>query len=178
MYAATAALTAACARCVFPLSSTALAAFFSLPPPPPPPLRMASTAPVAAAAAAPAPAAGAGAAAAAAPVSKNQISPAVPEKNGLFHSFMVNACKFIVDVKYSPLKPLGRGAYGVVCSALDKVANRKVSQHEEQQHNATRDRTDFERPRNQQSRAWDSLITFLPWMLLVLFVSRRLPSRR
>ena len=36
------------------------------------------------------------------------------------HSFMVNACKFVVDTKYAPLKPLGRGAYGVVCSAMDK----------------------------------------------------------
>jgi len=43
------------------------------------------------------------------------------------HSFMVNSCKFVVDTKYAPLKPLGRGAYGVVCSAMDKVANRKVA---------------------------------------------------
>jgi len=60
-------------------------------------------------------------------VSKNQISAPTPEKSGVMHSFMVNACRFLVDVKYSPLKPLGRGAYGVVCSALDKVANRKVA---------------------------------------------------
>ena len=40
---------------------------------------------------------------------------------------MVNACKFVVDTKYAPLKPLGRGAYGVVCSAMDKVSNRKVA---------------------------------------------------
>lgn len=71
---------------------------------------------------------GTGTATPAAPtVSKNQISPPTLEKNGTLHSFMVNACKFLVDVKYSPLKPLGRGAYGVVCSALDKVANRKVA---------------------------------------------------
>jgi len=36
------------------------------------------------------------------------------------HSFMVNSCKFVIDNYYSPLKPLGRGAYGVVCSAVDK----------------------------------------------------------
>lgn len=36
------------------------------------------------------------------------------------HSFMVNACKFVIDTHYQPLKPLGRGAYGVVCSAIDK----------------------------------------------------------
>ena len=36
------------------------------------------------------------------------------------HSFMVNNCKFVIDNFYQPLKPLGRGAYGVVCSAIDK----------------------------------------------------------
>jgi len=41
------------------------------------------------------------------------------------HSFLVNACKFIVDTKYSPLKPLGTGAYGVVCSAVDRARNNK-----------------------------------------------------
>jgi len=40
---------------------------------------------------------------------------------------MVNACKFTVDAKYQPLKPLGRGAYGVVCSATDKTNGRKVA---------------------------------------------------
>lgn len=41
------------------------------------------------------------------------------KKNGT-HSFMVNSCKFVIDNFYQPLKPLGRGAYGVVCSAVDK----------------------------------------------------------
>jgi len=43
------------------------------------------------------------------------------------HSFMVNTCKFTVDTKYQPLKPLGRGAYGVVCSAIDRTNDRKVA---------------------------------------------------
>lgn len=43
------------------------------------------------------------------------------------HSFMVNSCKFIVDRKYSPLKTLGQGAYGVVCSAVDKTTEDKVA---------------------------------------------------
>jgi hypothetical protein len=30
------------------------------------------------------------------------------------HSFLVNASKFVVDSNFSPLKQLGRGAYGVV----------------------------------------------------------------
>jgi serine/threonine protein kinase len=32
-----------------------------------------------------------------------------------------------VDTKYAPLKPLGRGAYGVVCSALNKTTDKKVA---------------------------------------------------
>lgn len=41
------------------------------------------------------------------------------------HSFMVNSCKFVIDNYYQPLKPLGRGAYGVVCSAIDKSRSDK-----------------------------------------------------
>jgi hypothetical protein len=37
------------------------------------------------------------------------------------HSFWVNTCKFTIDRKYSPLKPLGRGAYGVVWYATLSV---------------------------------------------------------
>jgi len=45
-----------------------------------------------------------------------------------FHSFLVNACKFTVDSKYSPVKLLGQGAYGMVCSAEDKSRdNTKVA---------------------------------------------------
>lgn len=43
------------------------------------------------------------------------------------HSFMVNSCKFVVDTKYNPLKPLGRGAYGVVCSAVNKETGKKLA---------------------------------------------------
>lgn len=43
------------------------------------------------------------------------------------HAFMVKSERFIVDAKYAPLKPLGRGAYGVVCSAVDKVRSRRVA---------------------------------------------------
>mmetsp|Transcript_44325 Transcript_44325/g.86718 ORF Transcript_44325/g.86718 Transcript_44325/m.86718 type:complete len:397 (-) Transcript_44325:31-1221(-) len=39
---------------------------------------------------------------------------------GEVHTFMVNSMKFVIDSFYKPLKPLGRGAYGVVCSAIDK----------------------------------------------------------
>lgn len=43
------------------------------------------------------------------------------------HSFMVHASKFVVDQRYTPLKQLGRGAYGVVCSAKDVENKRKVA---------------------------------------------------
>lgn len=42
------------------------------------------------------------------------------KKKKTTHSFMVHQTKFEIDKKYQPLKPLGRGAYGVVCSALIK----------------------------------------------------------
>ena len=63
---------------------------------------------------------------AAAPAGGAAAADAAKQYTGV-HSFMVNACKFVVDTKYAPLKPLGRGAYGVVCSAMDKVSNRKVA---------------------------------------------------
>lgn len=40
---------------------------------------------------------------------------------------MVYDSKFIIDSRYVPLKPLGRGAYGVVCSATDRLTGRKVA---------------------------------------------------
>ncbi len=39
------------------------------------------------------------------------------------HAFKVDNVKFVVDTFYQPLQPLGRGAYGVVCSAKDKRKN-------------------------------------------------------
>jgi len=42
-------------------------------------------------------------------------------------AFMINSCKFVIDAKYEPIKPIGRGAYGVVCSARDKTNERKVA---------------------------------------------------
>ena len=32
-----------------------------------------------------------------------------------------------LDVRYTPIKPLGKGAYGVVCSASDSVSNERVA---------------------------------------------------
>ena len=60
-------------------------------------------------------AAGSAPPAAAAPAPAASAAAAAKQFTG-YHSFMVNACKFTVDAKYQPLKPLGRGAYGVVWS--------------------------------------------------------------
>eukprot|EP00742_Colponemidia_sp_Colp-10_P000105 GILJ01000117.1.p1 GENE.GILJ01000117.1~~GILJ01000117.1.p1 ORF type:complete len:386 (+),score=57.39 GILJ01000117.1:92-1159(+) len=43
------------------------------------------------------------------------------------HSFKVSAVNFEVDTRYQPLKQIGHGAYGVVCSATDSVTNTKVA---------------------------------------------------
>lgn len=54
------------------------------------------------------------------------------EKYGDRHAFRIKNQKFIVDKRYVPIRSLGQGAYGVVCSATDtendtKVAIKKVS---------------------------------------------------
>ena len=43
------------------------------------------------------------------------------------HSFTFAGSTFIVDKKYEFIKRLGQGAYGVVCSCLDKDTNKKVA---------------------------------------------------
>ncbi|GAB2216541.1 hypothetical protein Droror1_Dr00024316 [Drosera rotundifolia] len=40
------------------------------------------------------------------------------------HFFKMGQTVFEVDRKYTPLKEFGKGAYGVVCSAHDIVANK------------------------------------------------------
>lgn len=50
-----------------------------------------------------------------------------PGERGKVHAFKVNNNRFVIDARYSPLKPLGRGAYGVVCSAIDTDSNKKVA---------------------------------------------------
>ena len=43
------------------------------------------------------------------------------------NSFMVSGARFDVDARYTLIKPIGHGAYGVVCSALDNVTGEKVA---------------------------------------------------
>eukprot|EP00270_Netrium_digitus_P015439 TRINITY_DN5413_c0_g1_i1.p1 TRINITY_DN5413_c0_g1~~TRINITY_DN5413_c0_g1_i1.p1 ORF type:complete len:409 (+),score=92.31 TRINITY_DN5413_c0_g1_i1:121-1227(+) len=48
------------------------------------------------------------------------------------HHFMLWRTLFEIDIKYTPIKPIGKGAYGVVCSAKntetgEKIAIKKIS---------------------------------------------------
>lgn len=42
-------------------------------------------------------------------------------------AFLINQCKFVIDQRYEPIKPIGKGAYGVVCSAKDSQDGAKVA---------------------------------------------------
>jgi mitogen-activated protein kinase 1/3 len=44
-----------------------------------------------------------------------------------YHAFMVNGVRFVIDNRYTPIRPLGTGAYGCVCAAKDKKLNRSVA---------------------------------------------------
>ena len=41
--------------------------------------------------------------------------------------FRVNGCSFHVGDRYEAIGAIGQGSYGVVCSAMDKVKNKKVA---------------------------------------------------
>jgi mitogen-activated protein kinase 1/3 len=43
------------------------------------------------------------------------------------HTFVAHGVRFEVDTRYSLVKPIGHGAYGVVVSALDSVSGSKVA---------------------------------------------------
>lgn len=43
------------------------------------------------------------------------------------NSFMVCGTRFDVDARYTLVKPIGHGAYGVVCSAQDNLTGEKVA---------------------------------------------------
>ncbi|KAF8011094.1 hypothetical protein BT93_J1648 [Corymbia citriodora subsp. variegata] len=43
------------------------------------------------------------------------------------HYYSMGQTLFEVDTKYVPIKPIGRGAYGVVCSSINRETNEKVA---------------------------------------------------
>lgn len=43
------------------------------------------------------------------------------------HYYSMWQSMFEIDTKYIPIKPIGRGAYGVVCSSVNKETNEKVA---------------------------------------------------
>ena len=49
------------------------------------------------------------------------------EPGRTMNAFMVCGTRFDVDSRYTLIKPIGHGAYGVVCSALDNVTGEKVA---------------------------------------------------
>ena len=49
------------------------------------------------------------------------------EKDRKINSFMVCGTRFDVDGRYTLVKPIGHGAYGVVCSAVDNSTGEKVA---------------------------------------------------
>lgn len=43
------------------------------------------------------------------------------------HYYSMWKTLFEIDTKYVPIKPIGRGAYGIVCSSLNRETNDKVA---------------------------------------------------
>jgi|APAra0007618257_1042622.scaffolds.fasta_scaffold00035_27 mitogen-activated protein kinase 1/3 len=43
------------------------------------------------------------------------------------HYFSMWQTLFEIDTKYVPIKPIGRGAYGVVCSSVNRESNERVA---------------------------------------------------
>ncbi|XP_057415951.1 mitogen-activated protein kinase 7-like [Lotus japonicus] len=43
------------------------------------------------------------------------------------HSYAVSQTLFELDIKYVPIKPIGKGAYGVVCSSINSETDEKVA---------------------------------------------------
>jgi hypothetical protein len=56
-------------------------------------------------------------------VTPHQITMKRPQTAG----FKSNNAPFLVDAKYRPLNPIGHGAYGVVCAAVDMATETKVA---------------------------------------------------
>jgi serine/threonine protein kinase len=51
----------------------------------------------------------------------------VDSKRGPMHSFSMYGSKFTVDSHYMPVQPIGKGAFGTVCAAVDEKTGRRVA---------------------------------------------------
>lgn len=60
-------------------------------------------------------------------IEKHTSKPDPKELENVKHSFVAAGTTFTVPKRYEYIKVIGQGAYGVVCSALDKLKNRKVA---------------------------------------------------
>eukprot|EP00826_Nyctotherus_ovalis_P055259 TRINITY_DN7324_c0_g1_i23.p1 TRINITY_DN7324_c0_g1~~TRINITY_DN7324_c0_g1_i23.p1 ORF type:complete len:358 (-),score=99.27 TRINITY_DN7324_c0_g1_i23:301-1347(-) len=58
---------------------------------------------------------------------KPAVKPDPKELNNVKHSFVAAGTTFTVPKRYEYIKVIGQGAYGVVCSAMDKLKGRKVA---------------------------------------------------
>nr|GMC66181.1 mitogen-activated protein kinase 7 [Ipomoea batatas]GMC71933.1 mitogen-activated protein kinase 7 [Ipomoea batatas]GMD54254.1 mitogen-activated protein kinase 7 [Ipomoea batatas]GME13814.1 mitogen-activated protein kinase 7 [Ipomoea batatas] len=63
--------------------------------------------------------------------SSGMAATAAEPPNGIWapgkHYYRLWQTVFEVDTKYIPIKPIGRGAYGVVCSSVNRESNEKVA---------------------------------------------------
>ncbi|KAI8004261.1 hypothetical protein LOK49_LG08G00410 [Camellia lanceoleosa] len=64
-------------------------------------------------------------------VTTKQMATQVEPPNGIKsvgkHYFSMWQTLFEIDTKYVPIKPIGRGAYGIVCSSINRETNEKVA---------------------------------------------------
>ncbi|KAL7175321.1 hypothetical protein ACSBR2_029011 [Camellia fascicularis] len=56
-----------------------------------------------------------------------QVEPPNGIKSVGKHYFSMWQTLFEIDTKYVPIKPIGRGAYGIVCSSINRETNEKVA---------------------------------------------------
>lgn len=56
-----------------------------------------------------------------------QVEPPNGIRQGGKHYYSMWQTLFEIDTKYVPIKPIGRGAYGVVCSGFNRETNDKVA---------------------------------------------------
>jgi serine/threonine protein kinase len=62
---------------------------------------------------------------------RGEMATVVEPPNGIRqrgkHYFSIWQTLFEIDTKYVPIKPIGRGAYGIVCSSINRETNEKVA---------------------------------------------------